>query len=146
VGTRIGTGRVRVYRDYEEVIVRKRELRGRLAEGEALEDIPPEERVFDPGDVLVTELTTPDWEPMMKEASLIVTEKGGRTSHAAIVAREWGIPAIVGCADATRILTPSGGHGLLRSGGHRRRLRGSPSLPVDRIEMDADDTSPPGSS
>jgi pyruvate, water dikinase len=106
VGTRIGSGRVRVYRDYEEVIVRKRELRNRLGSGETLDDIPFEERVFDPGDVLVTELTTPDWEPMMKEASLIVTEKGGRTSHAAIVAREYGIPAIVGAQDAVRILAP----------------------------------------
>lgn len=106
VGSRIGAGRVRVYRDYEEVIVRKRQMRNRLAAGERLEDIPVEERVFDHGDVLVTELTTPDWEPLMKEASLILTEKGGRTSHAAIVAREFGIPAIVGCADATKLLTP----------------------------------------
>ncbi|MDX1493711.1 MAG: phosphoenolpyruvate synthase [Longimicrobiales bacterium] len=106
VGSRIGAGRVRVYKDYEEVIVRKREMRSRLAAGERLEDIPVEERVFDPGDVLVTELTTPDWEPLMKEASLILTEKGGRTSHAAIVAREFGIPAIVGCHDATKILQP----------------------------------------
>jgi len=106
VGNRIGSGKVRVYRDYQEVIVRKRELRGRLAAGERLEDVPAEDRVFDPGDVLVTELTTPDWEPMMKEASLIVTEKGGRTSHAAIVAREFGIPAIVGCADASKLLEP----------------------------------------
>ncbi|NNF14749.1 MAG: phosphoenolpyruvate synthase [Gemmatimonadetes bacterium] len=106
VGSRIGAGRVRRYRDYEEVIVRKREMRNRLAAGERIEDIPVGERVFDPGDVLVTELTTPDWEPLMKEASLIVTEKGGRTSHAAIVAREFGIPAIVGCHEATKILRP----------------------------------------
>ncbi|MCG6956095.1 MAG: phosphoenolpyruvate synthase, partial [Gemmatimonadetes bacterium] len=106
VGTRIGAGAVRVYHDYEEVIVRKRELRSRLATGERLEEIPSEERVFDPGDVLVTEHTTPDWEPLMKEASLIITEKGGRTSHAAIVAREFGIPAIVGCADAAKVLEP----------------------------------------
>lgn len=106
VGSRIGAGRVRVYRSYEEVIVRKRQLRNRLAAGTKLEDIPVEERVFDPGDVLVTGLTTPDWEPLMKDASLILTEKGGRTSHAAIVAREFGIPAIVGCTDATKILRP----------------------------------------
>ncbi len=106
VGSRIGSGRVRRYEEYEDVIVKKRQVRNRLAAGERLEDIPVEDRVFDPGDVLVTELTTPDWEPLMKEASLIVTEKGGRTSHAAIVAREFGIPAIVGCHDATKILKP----------------------------------------
>jgi pyruvate, water dikinase len=106
VGTRIGAGKVRRYKDYEEVIVRKRALRNMLASGRALEDIPAEDRVFDPGDVLVTEMTTPDWEPMMKEASLVVTERGGRTSHAAIVAREFGIPAIVGAEDATRLLSP----------------------------------------
>ncbi|MBK9384933.1 MAG: phosphoenolpyruvate synthase [Planctomycetes bacterium] len=106
VGTRIGCGKVRMYRSYEEVILRKRALRTKLASGIPLERIPVEERVFDPGDVLVTEMTTPDWEPMMKEASLIVTERGGRTSHAAIIAREFGIPAIVGCDRATEVLTP----------------------------------------
>jgi len=106
VGTRIGVGRVRVYHSYEEVILKKRALRTRLAAGQSLEEIPVEERVFDPGDVLVTNMTTPDWEPMMREAALIVTERGGRTSHAAIIAREFGIPAIVGCDKATTILKP----------------------------------------
>lgn len=136
VGSRIGAGRVRLYRDYEEVIVRKRQIRGRIAAGERLEDIPVEERVFDPGDVLVTELTTPDWEPLMKEASVIITEKGGRTSHAAIVAREFGIPAIVGAADATKILEPlmevtgscaEGDEGLVFDGIH----------PFEVLEIDA---------
>jgi pyruvate, water dikinase len=54
------------------------------------------------GDVLVTDMTDPDWEPVMKRASAIVTNRGGRTCHAAIIARELGIPAIVGCSDATR--------------------------------------------
>jgi pyruvate, water dikinase len=57
-----------------------------------------------PGDVLVTEMTDPDWEPVMKRAAAIVTNRGGRTCHAAIIARELGIPAVVGCGDATRTL------------------------------------------
>jgi len=59
---------------------------------------------FKKGDVLVTEMTDPDWEPIMKIASAIITDKGGRTCHAAIVARELGIPAIVGCGNATELL------------------------------------------
>ncbi|HEX6828910.1 MAG TPA: phosphoenolpyruvate synthase, partial [Burkholderiales bacterium] len=57
-----------------------------------------------PGDVLVTDMTDPDWEPVMKRASAIVTNRGGRTCHAAIIARELGIPAVVGCGNATRTL------------------------------------------
>jgi pyruvate, water dikinase len=57
-----------------------------------------------PGDVLVTDMTDPDWEPVMKRASAIVTNRGGRTCHAAIIARELGIPAVVGCGDATDTL------------------------------------------
>ncbi|HEY8244479.1 MAG TPA: phosphoenolpyruvate synthase, partial [Casimicrobiaceae bacterium] len=56
------------------------------------------------GDVLVTDMTDPDWEPVMKRAAAIVTNRGGRTCHAAIIARELGIPAVVGCGDATRML------------------------------------------
>lgn len=63
---------------------------------------------FQPGEVLVAEITDPDWEPIMKIASAIVTNSGGRTSHAAIVSRELGIPAIVGCGNATTAL-PNGG-------------------------------------
>jgi pyruvate,water dikinase len=55
-----------------------------------------------PGDVLITDMTDPDWEPIMKRASAIVTNRGGRTCHAAIIARELGIPAVVGCGDATK--------------------------------------------
>ncbi len=57
-----------------------------------------------PGDVLVTDMTDPNWEPVMKRASAIVTNRGGRTCHAAIIARELGIPAVVGCGDATEKL------------------------------------------
>jgi pyruvate,water dikinase len=58
----------------------------------------------EPGDVLITDMTDPDWEPVMKRASAIVTNRGGRTCHAAIIARELGIPAVVGCNDATETL------------------------------------------
>ncbi|MGF1566662.1 MAG: phosphoenolpyruvate synthase [Nodosilinea sp.] len=60
---------------------------------------------FRPGEVLVAARTDPDWEPIMKQASAIVTDQGGRTCHAAIIARELGIPAIVGCDNATQVLT-----------------------------------------
>ena len=56
------------------------------------------------GDVLVTDMTDPDWEPVMKRAAAIVTNRGGRTCHAAIIARELGIPAVVGCGDATQLI------------------------------------------
>ena len=58
-----------------------------------------------PGDVLITDMTDPDWEPVMKRAAAIVTNRGGRTCHAAIIARELGVPAIVGCGDATERVT-----------------------------------------
>ncbi|MEW8122979.1 MAG: phosphoenolpyruvate synthase, partial [Candidatus Thiodiazotropha endolucinida] len=58
----------------------------------------------EPGDVLITDMTDPDWEPVMKRASAIVTNRGGRTCHAAIIARELGIPAVVGCNNATETL------------------------------------------
>ncbi len=60
---------------------------------------------LEPGDVLVTDMTDPDWEPIMKRASAIVTNRGGRTCHAAIIAREMGIPAVVGCGNATALIT-----------------------------------------
>ncbi len=137
VGTRIGSGVVRMYKSYEEVIVRKRELRNRLVAGESMEDIPSDERVFDKGDVLVTEMTTPDWEPMMKDASLIVTEKGGRTSHAAIIAREFGIPAIVGCEGATHKLQPLQEiTGTCAEGDHAIIFDGIQPFAIEETEID----------
>jgi len=56
------------------------------------------------GDILVTDMTDPDWEPIMKRAAAIVTNRGGRTCHAAIIARELGIPAVVGCGNATDLI------------------------------------------
>ena len=81
IGQKIGIGPVRIVKD------------------------PKEMDQVKPGDVLVADMTDPNWEPVMKRASAIVTNRGGRTCHAAIIARELGIPAIVGCGDATETLT-----------------------------------------
>lgn len=65
---------------------------------------PTEKGLFQQGEVLVADMTDPDWEPVMKHASAIITNRGGRTCHAAIIARELGIPAVVGCGNATDII------------------------------------------
>jgi pyruvate,water dikinase len=80
IGQRIGVGVAKVIHDASEMVK------------------------VEPGDVLITDMTDPDWEPVMKRASAIVTNRGGRTCHAAIIARELGIPAVVGCNDATETL------------------------------------------
>ncbi len=81
IGQRIGAGVVRIVKSLDEI--------GSVQQG----------------DVLVTDMTDPDWEPVMKRAAAIVTNRGGRTCHAAIIARELGVPAVVGCNDATTALT-----------------------------------------
>jgi pyruvate,water dikinase len=80
IGHKIGAGTIRVVKDASEM--------GRIK----------------PGDIIVTDMTDPNWEPVMKRAAAIVTNRGGRTCHAAIIARELGIPAVVGCGDATATL------------------------------------------
>ncbi|RZJ68856.1 MAG: phosphoenolpyruvate synthase, partial [Flavobacterium sp.] len=84
VGDKIGTGKATILYSMDV----------RVSEGHE----------FVPGSILVTDMTDPDWEPIMKKASAIITNKGGRTCHAAIIAREMGIPAIVGCGNATDII------------------------------------------
>ncbi len=88
-----------------EVLVRGRAVGERIGQGQArvILDVP-QINEFQAGEVLVTNKTDPDWEPIMKKASAIVTNQGGRTCHAAIIAREMGIPAIVGCGNATALL------------------------------------------
>ncbi|MBK5940864.1 phosphoenolpyruvate synthase [Halochromatium roseum] len=85
-----------------EILATGRSIGGRIGAGKArvVESIRDMEHV-QAGDVLVTDMTDPDWEPVMKRAAAIVTNRGGRTCHAAIIARELGVPAVVGCNDAT---------------------------------------------
>lgn len=88
-----------------EILCEGRAIGGRIGSGYArvINDISQMDRV-QAGDVLVTDMTDPDWEPVMKRAAAIVTNRGGRTCHAAIIARELGIPAVVGCGNATEVL------------------------------------------
>jgi pyruvate, water dikinase len=138
VGKRIGSGIVRIYNSYEEVIRQRRALQNQISEGVLKDDIPYTDRVFEQGDVLVTEMTTPDWEPMMKQASLIVTRKGGRTSHAAIIAREFGIPAILGCTACMDVLNPLDEiTGSCAEGDEGVIYRGIQEFEIKRIEIDS---------
>ncbi|NNN78130.1 phosphoenolpyruvate synthase [Vibrio sp. 11-4(1)] len=89
-----------------DVLIEGRAIGQRIGKGAVrLVDSLDQMSLVQEGDVLVTDMTDPDWEPVMKKASAIVTNRGGRTCHAAIIARELGIPAIVGCGDATSKLT-----------------------------------------
>lgn len=89
-----------------DVICEGRAIGQRIGSGVAkvLNDISEMDKV-QPGDVLVTDMTDPDWEPIMKRAAAIVTNRGGRTCHAAIIARELGIPAVVGCGNADELIS-----------------------------------------
>ncbi len=85
-----------------EVLAEGRAIGQRIGQGKARVVIEiADMHEVQAGDILVTDMTDPDWEPVMKKAAAIVTNRGGRTCHAAIIARELGIPAVVGCADAT---------------------------------------------
>ena len=115
VGDKIGAGKVSILFSLDK----------RVTEGHE----------FKEGDILVTDMTDPDWEPVMKKASAIITNKGGRTCHAAIVARELGVPAIVGCVHATEVLSTGqfvtascaeGGEGVVYDG----------QVPFEKLETD----------
>lgn len=120
IGKKIGKGRVRLFNSLDQM------------------------DQFEEGDVLLTDMTDPDWEPIMKKASAIITNRGGRTCHAAIIARELGVPAVVGCGDATELVTDGSevtvscsegdeGHiyeGLLDFDYNVRQLNEMPEIPV----------------
>ncbi|MEA3642119.1 MAG: phosphoenolpyruvate synthase [Lamprobacter sp.] len=94
--------RYRLQESGGQVLATGRSIGGRIGAGKAriVESIRDMDQV-QAGDVLITDMTDPDWEPVMKRAAAIVTNRGGRTCHAAIIARELGVPAVVGCNDAT---------------------------------------------
>ncbi len=113
VGQKVATGRARVIADVEH-----------------LND-------FQPGEVLVSDTTTPDWEPVMKTAAAIVTNRGGRTCHAAIIARELGIPAVVGCGDATTKLADAGVVTVSCAEGDTARVyRGEVAFHVEKTDVE----------
>lgn len=120
IGKKIGKGRVRLFNSLDQM------------------------DQFEDGDVLLTDMTDPDWEPIMKKSSAIITNRGGRTCHAAIIARELGVPAVVGCGDATESVVDGSevtvscsegdeGHiyaGLLDFEHNVRQMNEMPELPV----------------
>jgi pyruvate,water dikinase len=112
VGRKIGAGQARVVHDFADL------------------------DTVQPGDVLVAETTTPDWEPIMKRSAAIVTDRGGRTCHAAIVARELGIPAVVGTGDGTRRIPSGQAVTVSCAGGDAGRIfSGSLRYRVDSLEL-----------
>lgn len=113
IGQRIGAGRVRVVPSLEYL--------------DAVKD----------GDVLVTDMTDPDWEPVMKRAAAIVTNRGGRTCHAAIIARELGVPAVVGCNDATTRMKDANSATVVCSEGDTGHIYdGELAFEIERTDLD----------
>ncbi len=126
-------------KDRSEILSRGRSIGQKIGSGPAkiIRDIGEMSRV-QAGDVLVADMTDPDWEPIMKRASAIVTNRGGRTCHAAIIARELGIPAVVGCADATDTV-PDGAEVTVScaEGDEGYVYRGALSFEQKQIELDS---------
>ncbi|MCK5123762.1 MAG: phosphoenolpyruvate synthase, partial [Dehalococcoidia bacterium] len=112
VGTKIGQGAVHVIEDSDEI------------------------RKFKSGEVLVTDMTDPDWEPIMKIAGAIVTNKGGRTCHAAIVSRELGVPCVISTGKGTEVLNEMKEVTVDCSGGGGRIYKGKLKYRIDEVEVD----------
>lgn len=113
IGQRIGQGKARIINNVNEM------------------------HKVQPGDVLVSDMTDPDWEPVMKRASAIVTNRGGRTCHAAIIARELGIPAVVGCGDATKTISDGDDVTVSCAEGDAGFVYAK-LLPFERVSLDVD--------
>ena len=111
VGSKIATGKARVIMDVKDI------------------------NAFKKGEILVTDMTDPDWEPIMKIASAIVTDKGGRTSHAAIVSRELGIPAVVGTENATKTIKTGDALTVDTSGSEGLVFRGTLAFKVEERDV-----------
>ena len=125
-------------REQGTVLVRGRAVGSRIAKGRVrvVPSADDMERV-EKGDVLVTDMTDPNWEPVMKRASAIVTDRGGRTCHAAIIARELDIPAVVGSGDATALLKDGDEVTVSCAEGDEGNVyQGHPRFDVERIELD----------
>ncbi len=126
-----------VLEEIGELVARGEPVGSRIGQGPAhvILDIREISR-FRPGEVLVTEMTDPDWEPIMKIASAIVTERGGRTCHAAIISRELGIPCVIGAEGATRKIETGQEITVDCSQGEGRVLKGRLKFRIDRVDLD----------
>ncbi|MDJ0676134.1 MAG: phosphoenolpyruvate synthase [Calothrix sp. MO_167.B42] len=131
---------LRTYRlqDKGEVIIEGRSVGEMIGQGKARIILDIQQiNLFQPGEVLVTNRTDPDWEPIMKKAGAIVTNQGGRTCHAAIIAREMGIPAIVGCENATTAIDSGEEVTISCAEGETGKVyRGSLSYAVENVLLD----------
>ncbi|MDE2089618.1 MAG: phosphoenolpyruvate synthase, partial [Gammaproteobacteria bacterium] len=119
-------------------LITGRSIGQRISAGPARVILDPKDMArVQPGDVLVTDMTDPDWEPVMKRAAAIVTNRGGRTCHAAIIARELGIPAIVGCGDATEAIASGAPVTVSCAEGDAGRVyAGAQKFRVEKISLD----------
>ncbi|MBY8857419.1 phosphoenolpyruvate synthase [Nocardia sp. CA2R105] len=139
VGSRRTTGTLDDYvlDNRAEVLIEGRAVGDRIATGRARRvDTVAELSEFRPGEVLIADTTTPDWEPVMKTASAIVTNRGGRTCHAAILSREMGIPAVVGTGQASMVI-PAGAEVTVScaEGDTGRIYRGALAFHVEHLTM-----------
>ena len=120
-----------------EVLVSGAAIGQKIGAGKAvIIDKPENMHQLSDGDVLVTQMTDPDWEPVMKRASAIVTDRGGRTCHAAIIARELGVPAVVGCGNATKSIAANEFVTVVCSEGQKGFVsKGALDYQIDRTEL-----------